>query len=148
MRFRFACLTLVAFWLSSCGTMAIPITTPLEKSPSIAVGGDLEGGRPGSWTLEYTGECAGRESETIQVTGLGAAELLFDDFHLRRNTEGVFEGSADFIAPMPADGRDVVYTIDYALRLTDDGKFAGSETITEGGGHSLGCSVELYYVGG
>lgn len=111
------------------------------------MGGDLEGGRPGRWTLVYTGGCAGRESEAIQVNRLDDAALAFGDFHLRRNAEGIFEGSADFIAPMPADGRDVVYTIAYALRLEDDGTFAGTESITEDGGESLDCPIQLIFVG-
>ncbi|MCY4070807.1 MAG: hypothetical protein OXG60_05880 [Chloroflexi bacterium] len=147
MLFRFCCLALAAIWIAGCGTMAIPVKTPLEKSSPIAIGGDLERSRLGRWTLEYTGGCAGRESETIQVTRLDDAELVFDDFHLRRNSDGVFEGSADFIAPMPADGRDVVYTIAYALSLGDDGKFAGTESITEDGGESLDCSIQLVFAG-
>ena len=48
---------------------------------------------------------------------------------------------------MPADGRDVIYTISYSLQEVDEDKFAGTEAITEGGGHSLDCPVELLYVG-
>ncbi len=147
MLFRFCCLALAAIWIASCGTMAIPVTTALEKSPPSALGGDLEGSGPGAWTLAYTGGCAGRESETIQVTRLDDAELIFDDFHLRRNTEGVFEGSAIFIAPMPVDGRDIPYEISYALRASDDGSFSGTETIVEGGGHSLDCPIQLVFAG-
>lgn len=109
--------------------------------------GGFEAGRPGSWRLQYTGGCAGREAEAIQVSRLGDEELMFDDFHLWRNTEGIFEGSADFIAPMPADGRDVIYTVSYALHALEEGKFAGTETITEDGGASLGCPIQLVFAG-
>lgn len=127
---------LVAFTLlAGCGTMAAAPESTAQRP------------RAGSWTLEYTGGCAGRESEPINISHLDDAELVFDDFRLRRNTEGIFEGSADFIAPMPADGRDVIYTIAYALRLSDDGSFTGSESITEDGGESLDCPIQLVFAG-
>lgn len=135
MLFRFCCLALAAIWIAGCGTMA---AAPEAKRQTP---------RAGAWSLAYTGGCAGRESETIQVTRLDDAELVFDEFRLRRNTEGVFEGSADFIAPMPADGRDVIYTIAYALSLSDDGIFTGSESITEDGGESLDCPIQLVFAG-
>ena len=62
---------------------------------------------------------------------------------LLRGEDGVYRGFADFIAPMPADGRDIIYRVDYALRRLEDGGFAGTQTITEGGGHSLPCPVEF-----
>ena len=80
------------------------------------------------------------------MSRLEAADLVFDGFHVRRDSEGIFQGSADFIAPMPADGRNVVYTVTYALQAFEDGRFAGTETITEDGGASLDCPVELVFV--
>ena len=103
--------------------------------------------KTGRWSLEYFGGCTGREAKPILVTHLDDNTLIFDDFELRRDDDGQFTGSADFVAPMPADGRDVIYTIAYSLRDVGDGKFAGTEEITEGGGHSLDCPVELVYVG-
>ena len=132
--------------LVACGTMAKPAPATLDKSPSISMEGDLERGRIGNWSLRYTGSCTGRESEPIEVTRLDDAELVFGDFHLLRDETGHYIGSADFIAPMPADGRDVVYTITYSLSLSEEGEFIGTETITEGGGHSLDCPVELVVV--
>ncbi len=103
--------------------------------------------RLGTWTLDYSGDCAGRDSESITVTRLDAEEMVFDGFHLRRDASDVFTGEAHFIAPMPADARDVLYTIAYALQRRADGAFVGSETITEGGGAALACLVELGFAG-
>ena len=135
MLFRFCHLTLAVIWLAGCGTMAKPLEFPMDQPRD----------RPqiGRWSLEYTGGCTGRESETIHLTLLDDETIVFDDFELRRNSEGVFQGSADFIAPMPADGRDVVYTIAFSLSIAEDGGFAGAESITEGGGQSIECSVKL-----
>ncbi len=132
--------------LVACGTMAKPAPATLDKSPSISMEGDLERGRIGNWSLRYTGSCTGRESEPIEVTRLDDAELVFGDYHLSREETGAYLGSANFIAPMPVDGREIGYTISYRLRLDDEGKFVGTETITEGGGHSLDCPVELVVV--
>ncbi len=104
--------------------------------------------RLGAWTLAYTGGCAGRESETLLITQLDETVIVFDEFELLRNETDEYVGSAIFIAPMPVDGRDIPYEISYALRASDDGRFSGTETITEGGGASLGCPVELVYGGG
>lgn len=118
----------------SCGAMApMPdVSTEQSQAPRI-----------GKWLLQYTGGCTGREAESIAVERLDESELVFDDFHLRRDADGTYVGSADFIAPMPADGRDVVYTVAYSFKLNSDGSFVGTETITEGGGHSLDCPVKL-----
>ena len=123
--------------------MALPAATPLvlQKIDS-ATHSQL-----GAWTLEYSGDCAGREAKRVQVRRLDGSELVFDEFQLRRADDGVFAGGADFIAPMPADGRDVSYRIAYALRRRGDGAFAGRETITEDGGAALGCPVTLTYAG-
>ena len=109
--------------LSACGTLARQQTGP--------------------WTLHFKGDCAGRESEPIQVTRLDAAQLHFDDFSLHRDAADLYRGSANFIAPMPADGRDIIYTVSYSLRRETDSKLSGIQSITEGGGHSLPCPVEL-----
>lgn len=136
---RFCQLSLALVLIAGCGTMAVPVKSPVDQPTD----------RPqlGRWTLAYTGGCSAREAETIQVTHLDDAALVFDDFELRSDDEGQFTGSADFVAPMPVDGRDVVYTISYALRADLEGKFSGIEKVTEGGGHSLDCPVELLYQG-
>ena len=135
MLFRFCHLTLAVIWLAGCGTMAKPSEFPMDQP--------RDRQKIGRWSLEYTGGCAGRESETIHLTLLDDETIVFDDFELRRNNDGVFQGRADFIAPMPADGRDVVYTIAFSLSIAEDGGFAGTELITEGGGQSLECPVKL-----
>lgn len=139
MLFRTCCLALALIWMVGCGTLAKPWDFRMDQLAD----------RPviGRWTLQYIGGCAGRESEAIQVSRLDEAELVFDEFHLRRDSEGVFQGSADFIAPMPADGRDVIYRISYALHALEHGKFAGTETITEGGGAALDCPIQLVFAG-
>lgn len=101
----------------------------------------------GRWTLRYTGECAGREAEPLLITRLDEGALVFDDFQLERNEQGDYVGSAIFIAPMPVDGREIPYEIAYALRPTAAGAFAGSETVTEGGGQSIACPIELDFSG-
>ena len=135
---RLLIVLLAVVFLVSCGAMA-PMPDAGPKQPQ----------KPpvGKWSLAYTGGCAGREAEPIEVTRLDETELIFDDFHLRRDEAGYYAGSADFIAPMPADGRDVVYTVAYSLSLNEEGAFVGTETITEGGGHSLDCPVALVYAG-
>lgn len=124
--------------LSACGTMAP--STPLATGDPV--------GRPatGAWTLEYTGGCAGREAERLEITQLDETAIAFGDFELLRNEAGEYSGTANRIAPMPADGREIGYTITYTLTATDAGGFAGTETVVEGGGHGLDCPVELRYL--
>ncbi len=102
---------------------------------------------PGTWSLEFRGGCSGQEAETLHITRLDEDEIAFDDFQLLRNEAGEYVGGATFFAPMPADGRDIPYEISYTLRATDEGGFAGAETIVEGGGHGLDCPVELLFLG-
>ncbi len=101
----------------------------------------------GVWSLEYRGGCTGQEAEKLRITRLDESEIAFEDFRLLRKDEGEYSGSAIFIAPMPVDGREIPYEIIYTLSSSDDGGFAGTETIIEGGGHGLDCPVELLYVG-
>ena len=129
----------MSFLLAGCGTMATP--------GDDGTGASSERPKTGRWSLEYTGGCTGREAESILITHLDDSTLVFDDFALRRDDDGQFAGGVDFVAPMPADGRDVIYTITYSLRNSGVGRFAGTEGITEDGGHSLDCPVELVYVG-
>lgn len=131
--FVYPFLAIAALLLSACGTMQT------ELAPA--------GPRAGLWSLEYRGDCAGQEAERLQITRLNVDELAFDDFRLLRDAAGDFVGSATFFAPMPADGRDIPYEIRYSLRISDDGAFAGVETIIEGGGHGLDCPVELVFIG-
>lgn len=124
---------MVVLVLSACGTM--------QPEPGPSAPG------PGVWSLEYRGGCTGQEAETLHITRLDAGEIAFDDFRLLRNEQGEYSGTADRIAPMPVDGRDIPYTITFTLRATEDGGFAGAETIIEGGGHGLDCPVELVFIG-
>ncbi len=119
--------------LTACGTMA-PTPTSQPESP-----------QAGIWSLSFTGGCTGQESEKLLITQLDEDVIVFDEFVLLRNEAGEYVGSAIFIAPMPVDGRDIPYEITYALKANDDGGFSGSETIVEGGGHGLGCPVELEF---
>ena len=106
-----------------------------------------DGPKAGEWSLLFGGECAGRESESLQIAQLDESAIVFDEFELLRNEAGEYVGSAIFIAPMPVDGRDIPYEITYALSANDDGGFSGTETIIEGGGHGLACSITLVYEG-
>jgi len=102
---------------------------------------------PGQWSLAYRGGCSGREAETLRITRLDETAIVFDEFHLLRDEADEYSGSAIFIAPMPADGREIPYEISYALKLNETGGFSGSETIVEDGGHGLDCPVELVFFG-
>lgn len=118
---------ILAITLSACGTLVQPPATTVET---------------GIWTLEYVGDCQAREAETIHITGLDEREIAFDDFRLLRDETGQYTGSANFIAPMPVDGREIGYIISYSLRPTADG-YAGQQLVVEGGGHGIGCPVRL-----
>ena len=115
--------------------------------PSAPSERELDSPRVGKWSLEYTGGCTGRESEPLLITRLDETEIVFDDFHLLRNEDGEYVGSAVYYASMPVDGREIPYEIAYVLKGTDAGSFVGTETVTEGGGQSLGCPIELHYSG-
>ena len=123
--------------LAACGTLA-----PMQDAPS------QQPVQPqaGEWSLSFSGGCTGQDAEAILITRLTESEIAFDDFQLLRNEAGEYVGSANFIAPMPVDGREIPYTISYTLRRTEDGGFVGSETIVEGGGHGIACPVELVFV--
>ena len=131
--FVYPLLAIVALVLSACGTMQAELA---RAAP-----------RAGSWSLEYRGGCSGREAERLHITRLDENMIAFDEFELLRDAAGAFVGGATFFAPMPADGRDIPYEIRYALRASDDGAFAGTESIVEGGGHGLDCPVELVFIG-
>ena len=126
------------FVLTACGTLA-PMPAPREET--------LAEPRAGNWTLEYSGGCTGRETEPLLITQLDETAIVFDDFTLRRNEAGEYVGTANRIAPMPVDGREIGYTITFRLKATEAGGFAGTETVVEGGGHGLDCPVELRYLG-
>ena len=128
-------LMLIALFLllSACGTLA-----PAPESKA-------EMPRAGIWSQAYTDECAGRAAESLLITRLDETEIAFDDFRLLRDGAGDYSGSANFTAPMPVDGRDIPYEISYALRASEDGRFIGTETVTEGGGHGIACPIELTY---
>ena len=120
---------ILALALAGCGTLATP-PTPIPPAA-------------GLWTLHFHGDCAGRESESVRIKRLDDNEIAFDDFRLLRDDAGEYTGSATFIAPMPADGRDIGYVVTYELRRDDAGGFAGTQTVVEGGGHGIGCPVAL-----
>ena len=103
--------------------------------------------RAGVWSLEYTGGCTGREAERLRITQLDETAIVFDDFTLLRDESGQYIGTADRIAPMPVDGREIGYTITYTLTAHETGTFAGVERVVEGGGHGLDCPVALRYLG-
>ncbi len=128
-------LAVVALVFTACGTMAPP-PSPQHTAP-----------RAGMWTLAYSGECAGRESEPLRVTRLDESAIVFDEFELLRNEAGEYAGSAIFSASMPVDGREIPYEIAYVLKLNDTGGFSGSETVVEDGGHAIACPIELRYGG-
>lgn len=115
-------------------------------SPAAFNQGSAAGGI-GRWLLEYGGSCSGRESESITISQLDAAQMVFNGFYLRRNAAGQYEGNADFIASMPVDGRDIPYTIAYVLSRNEAGGFVGAETVTEAGGHALECPIALVFAG-
>lgn len=105
----------------------------------------VDSAQVGRWSLEYSGACSGREAKPIHISQLDDSQMVFDGFHLRRNDDGQYEGNADFIAPMPVDGRDIPYTIAYALSRDETGGFVGTETVVEGGGRSADCPIELVF---
>ncbi len=119
---------ILAIMLSACGSMAIPLRTPAPGA--------------GFWTMDYVGDCQAREAETLHIIRLDEREITFDDFRLLRDETGQYTGSASFIAPMPADGREIGYIISYSLSPTADG-YAGQQLVVEGGGHGIGCPVRL-----
>ena len=100
----------------------------------------------GLWSLDFSGDCAGRESERIHIAQLDEMLIAFGEFRLLYD-EGVYRGTALFSAAMPADGRDIPYTISYSFTRADDGGFIGTQTIIEDGGHGLSCPVALRYLG-
>lgn len=110
-----------------------------------AVPAAADAARAGRWSLEYSGACSGREAKSIHISQLDDSQMVFDGFRLRRNDDGRYEGSADFIAPMPVDGRDIPYAIAYALSRDEAGGFVGTETVVEGGGRSADCPIELVF---
>ncbi len=121
-------LLLVMLLPTACGTHARPQTFRPPQA--------------GIWTLHYMGSCQGRDAEMLQITRLDESEIAFDSFRLLRDDDSVYRGSANFIAPMPADGRDIGYVISYELSPAGGG-FTGDELVIEGGGHGLSCPVEL-----
>ena len=119
--------------LAGCGSAAPVAPTATEAA------------QVGRWSLEYSGACRGREAKLIHISQLDAAQIVFDDFRLRLNDDGQYEGNADFIASMPVDGRDIPYTIAYVVRRDEAGGFVGTETVVEGGGRSADCPIELVF---
>ncbi|MCY4465102.1 MAG: hypothetical protein OXE46_06165 [Chloroflexi bacterium] len=123
-------IALICLIVSGCGRLAIPLRSPPPSA--------------GIWTLDYVGDCQARESETIHITRLDEREIAFDNFRLLRDEKDQYTGSANFIAPMPVDGREIGYIISYSLSPEADG-FSGQQLVVEGGGHGIGCPVKLLY---
>ena len=119
--------------LTGCGSVAPPLAPAAEAA------------RVGRWSLEYSGACSGREARPIHISQLDVSQVVFGGFRLRRNDDGQYEGNADFIAPMPVDGRDIPYTIAYVLSRDEAGGFVGTETVVEGGGRSADCPIWLVF---
>lgn len=114
-----------------------------QRTPAFSE--ETAAGGAGRWMLEYGGACRGREAEPITISRLDDAQIVFDDFRLRLNDDGQYEGGADFIASMPVDGRDIPYTIAYVVRRDGAAGFVGTETVVEGGGRSADCPIELVF---
>ena len=68
-------------------------------------------------------------------------------FTLSINGDGVYVGSIESIAPMPADGRDIVFETVIEVTQDDRTMFSGTETITESGKDSEDCPIQLVYQG-
>ncbi len=129
---------LLLILLGACGTMQpAPTEAPAQ----------LNLPRAGSWSLEYGGDCLGREAERVDITQLDESAIVFDDFQLLRSEAGEYAGSALFFAAMPVDGRNIPYEVAYALKISDAGRLVGTQTVVEGGGHGLACPVELIFLG-
>ena len=125
---------IVPLVLSACGEMAAPLPTPPRYFEGRAA-------------LQYSGVCQGREAKPVVIAQADAEQMTLDGIVLRRaaGQDEQYAGRADFIAPMPADGRDIVYTIAYSLRRRVDGSLAGTESVIESGGHALDCPVALVF---
>lgn len=123
-------IAMISVIVTGCGSLAFPLPTPTPGA--------------GIWTLEYVGDCQARDAETIHITHLDEREIAFDDFRLLRDETGQYTGSASFIAPMPADGRDIGYIISYSLS-PEAGGYAGQQLVVESGGHGIGCPVKLMH---
>lgn len=137
---RWSCWALVMCMMVACqGRVPPPSDASITPDDSITL--------TGLWTLEYVGKCAGREPETIEITVLDDSHMVFDEFTLTANDEGHYVGSIQSIAPMPADGRDIVFETTIDLVREDRNTFAGTETITESGKSSDDCPIRLVYQG-
>ena len=129
--------------LSACGQIfAPPVTLPtvIPTEDSIVPSG--------KWSLSYMGDCSAREAESLDVTITEDGAIVFDDYTLTLNDDGEYVGSAQFTAPMPADGRDIVFITEYRLTQEDRTTFAGVQSVEEVGKGSEPCPVRLVYIGG
>lgn len=133
------CLVMV-FLLAACGSPSAPAPTLSPTDDSIAP--------LGIWSFEYSGDCSGRDAETIDITTLGEQEIVFDEFILVKSDDGDYVGSIESIAPMPADGRDIVFETLIEISQDDSTTFSGTETITETGKGSDACPIQIVYQGG
>ncbi len=126
------------FMVSACsGVFETPTPSPVPTEDSIAPSG--------SWSLEYTGVCEARESESLDITISDEGYIIFDDYTLMPDATGQYVGSSQFSTPMPADGRDVVFIITYRLTLESRTKFIGTETVEEVGKGQDPCPIQLVF---
>lgn len=133
---------LLVMVLSACASQSIPAPSPQPTDvpdDSIAP--------LGSWSLQYVGKCAGRDAENIDITVLDETQIVFEEFTLTISDDGVYVGSIQSIAPMPADGRDIVFETVIELAQEDRNTFSGTETITETGKGADDCPIQLVYQG-
>ena len=72
---------------------------------------------------------------------------MFEDFTLIVDEDGQYVGEAQFVAPMPEDHRDIIYTIGYQLTQESETVFSGEEVIVESGKLSDGCPIQFIYQG-
>lgn len=133
---------LLVIVLSACASQSTP--TPSPQPTDVP---DNSIAPSGSWSLQYTGKCAGRDAENIDITVLDDKQIAFEEFMLMINGEGVYIGSIQSVAPMPADGRDIVFETVIELTQEDRNTFSGTETITESGKASDDCPIQLVYQG-
>ena len=127
--------------LVACGSNPTP-STPL---PTETVDSSIA--PLGLWSVVFIEKCQGREAKNIDVTTFDDKQIVFDEFTLTVDENGQYVGQAQFVAPMPEDHRDVIYTIEYQLTQDSETVFSGEEVIVESGGLSDGCPIQFIYQG-
>lgn len=129
------------FFLLACRGLVTPFPPPTVEPTEDSIAPS------GIWSLEYTGDCEARESESLDITIAGDGSISFKDYILTLDDNGQYVGSAQFTTPMPADGRDIVFIFEYQLTQDSHTMFTGTETLTEVGKGNETCPIQLVYVG-